>query len=82
MSTPKQATREYRAAPILKIGVLTWLKDNLFNSWYNSLLTVITLAGLWYIVPPFFKWAFIDSLWYSPAEACRDIEGACWSIVP
>ncbi|HKJ04971.1 MAG TPA: amino acid ABC transporter permease [Geopsychrobacteraceae bacterium] len=64
------------------MGAITWLKDNLFNSWYNSLLTVITLTGLWYIVPPFFKWAFIDSLWYSSAEACRDIEGACWSIVP
>ena len=28
------------------------------------------------------KWAFIDSLWYSSAEACRDIDGACWSIIP
>ncbi len=82
MSEPTQPSREYLAAPVLKIGALAWLKDNLFNSWYNSLLTVITLLGLWYLVPPFFKWAFVDSLWNSSAEACRDIDGACWSIIP
>ncbi len=82
MSTPENPTREYLAAPIRKIGALAWLKDNLFNSWYNSALTVLTLLALSYIVPPFFKWAFVDSLWNSTAEACRDIEGACWSIVP
>ncbi|PLX90853.1 MAG: amino acid ABC transporter permease [Desulfuromonas sp.] len=82
MNTPQQPSRAYLAAPIRKIGALAWFKDNLFNTWYNSLLTVLTLVGLWFIVPPFLKWAFIDSLWYSSAEACRDIEGACWSIVP
>ncbi len=82
MSTPENPTREYLAAPVSKLGALAWLKNNLFNNWYNSLLTVLTLIGLWFIVPPFFKWAFIDSLWNSSAEACRDIEGACWSIVP
>jgi len=82
MSTPQQPTRAFLAAPIRKIGALAWLKDNLFNTWYNSVLTIMTLIGLWYVVPPFFEWAFISSLWNSSAEACRDIEGACWSIVP
>jgi general L-amino acid transport system permease protein len=82
MSTPENPSREYLAAPVRKLGPLAWLKDNLFNSWYNSLLTVLTLVALGYIVPPFFKWAFVNSLWNSSAEACRDIEGACWSIVP
>jgi len=82
MSAPENPTREYLDAPIRKIGALAWLKDNLFNSWYNSALTVLTLLALSYIVPPFLKWAFFDSLWNSSAEACRDIEGACWSIVP
>ncbi|SHJ43726.1 general L-amino acid transport system permease protein [Malonomonas rubra DSM 5091] len=82
MNQPENPTREYLAAPVKKVGAAAWLKDNLFNSWYNSLLTVLTLLALGYIVPPFFKWAFIDSLWNSSADACRDIEGACWSIVP
>lgn len=82
MNQPQNPTREYLAAPSSKVGPLAWLRKNLFNSWYNSLLTVLTVLALCYIVPPFFKWAFIDSLWNSSAEACRDIEGACWSIVP
>jgi len=75
-------TREYLKPPITEVGVIGWLRGNLFNSWYNSLLTVLTLLLLWQLVPPFFKWAFIDSIWNSPAEACRDIEGACWSVIP
>ena len=82
MNTPENPTREYLAAPIRKIGALAWLKENLFNTWYNSVLTVLTLLALYYVIPPFVQWAFIDSLWNSSAEACRDIEGACWSIVP
>ncbi|NOY12715.1 MAG: amino acid ABC transporter permease [Deltaproteobacteria bacterium] len=74
--------REHLAAPIRKIGAIAWLRENLFNTWYNSVLTILTLAVLWMIVPPLFSWAFINSLWDSSAEACRDIDGACWSIIP
>lgn len=82
MSTPENSTREYLDAPVNKIGAIAWLKSNLFNSWLNSVLTILTVLVLGYIVPPFVKWAFIDSLWNSSAEACRDIDGACWSIIP
>ncbi|PLY11708.1 MAG: amino acid ABC transporter permease [Desulfuromonas sp.] len=82
MSTPEHPTRAHLAAPKVSIGPLAWLKSNLLNNWYNSVLTVMTLLLLGYVVPPFIKWAFIDSLWNSSADACRDIEGACWSIVP
>jgi len=68
--------------PVRQIGAVAWLRENLFNNWFNSLLTVLTLAVLGVFVPPLIKWAFVDSLWYSSAEACRDIDGACWSIIP
>lgn len=74
--------REHLAAPVRKIGAIAWLRENLFNTWYNSLLTILTLAVLWMVVPPLFSWAFVNSLWNSSAEACRDIDGACWSIIP
>jgi len=82
MTTPPVTTREHLKPPLIKIGPLAWMRDNLFNTWYNVLLTIVTLLLLWAVVPPLFKWAFIDSLWNSSAEACRDIEGACWSIIP
>jgi general L-amino acid transport system permease protein len=68
--------------PIRNVGVIGWLRENLFNSWFNSLLTLLTLYGFWLFVPPMVRWIFIDSRWFSSAEACRDIQGACWSIIP
>ena len=82
MTNPPVSSREYLKPPITEVGVIGWLRGNLFNSWYNSLLTVVVLMLLWQLVPPFFRWAFIDSVWNTPAEACRDIDGACWSIIP
>jgi general L-amino acid transport system permease protein len=68
--------------PVTSVGVLGWVRANLFNNWFNSILTLVTLYVLWKIVPPFIRWAFIDSNWYSSAEVCRGSEGACWSIIP
>lgn len=75
-------SREFLKPPVTEVGVLGWLRSNLFNTWYNSLITILTLLVLWQLVPPFFSWAFVDSIWNSPAEACRDIDGACWSVIP
>ena len=82
MTNPPSATRQYLKPPITEVGVIGWLRGNLFNTWYNSLLTILTLLVLWQIVPPFFNWAFVNSVWNSPSEACRDIDGACWSVIP
>lgn len=82
MSEPTTAKRAYLKRPTIKIGVVAWLRENLFNTWYNSLLTLLTLLVLWLLVPPMFKWAFVDSLWNSSSDACRDIDGACWSVIP
>ncbi|MHB8772175.1 MAG: amino acid ABC transporter permease [Syntrophales bacterium] len=69
-------------APVIRIGAVQWMRRNLFNGVFNSLLTVATLLLLYKIVPPFVQWAFIDSLWTSTADQCRAGTGACWSIIP
>jgi len=79
---PKAASREYLKPPVTEVGVIGWLRGNLFSSWYNSLLTVVVLLLLFQLVPPLVRWAFVDSLWNSSAAACRDIDGACWSVIP
>jgi general L-amino acid transport system permease protein len=67
--------------PITNIGVIGWVKNNLFNGVFNSILTVVTLFFLWKVVPPLFRWAFIDSVWHTTGQACRQAAGACWSII-
>ena len=47
----------------------------------NSILTIMTLFFLWKVIPPIFRWAFIDSAWHTTGQACRQAAGACWSII-
>ena len=68
--------------PATRVGALGWMRTNLFDGWFNSLLTLATFYLLLKTVPPVLQWAFIDSLWNTTSEACRGIEGACWSFVP
>jgi general L-amino acid transport system permease protein len=53
----------------------------LFNGVFNSILTIATLFFLWKVVPPLFRWAFVDSAWTTTGKACRQAAGACWSII-
>ena len=77
----KEQEGEILKPPVTHIGAIGWLKANLFNGWFNSLLTVVTLFLLWKIVPPLFKWAVIDGTWFTTGEACRKASGACWSVI-
>ena len=67
--------------PVTRVGVIGWVRVNLFSSVFNSFLTIVTLYLLWKIVPAFVRWAFIDSSWNTTGAACRAAGGACWSIV-
>jgi general L-amino acid transport system permease protein len=68
--------------PLTSVGIIGWVRSNLFKGWFNSLLTIITIYCLWLIVPPLIRWAFIDSLWISTGAECQQSDGACWSIIP
>jgi general L-amino acid transport system permease protein len=76
-TSPKKEIRP----PVVNVGVIGWIKANLFNGWFNSGLTVAMLFFLWKTALPFFRWAFIDSVWNTTGQVCRDAGGACWSIV-
>jgi general L-amino acid transport system permease protein len=67
--------------PVTQVGVLGWIRTNLFKGWLNSCLTLIAVYLLWLSIPPFFRWAFVDSLWFSTGAECQQSSGACWSVV-
>ena len=67
--------------PVASVGVIGWVRNNLFNGWFNSLLTIVTLYFLWMVVPPLIQWAFIDSVWSTSGVVCRNTDGACWSVI-
>src|SRR4030043_97933 len=67
--------------PLTSIGIIGWVKNNLFNGVLNSIPTIVILFFLWQAVPPLFRWAFVDSAWHTTGQACRQAAGACWSII-
>jgi len=68
--------------PVTRLGAIGWARANLFNSWFNSILTLVTLWVLLEVVPPLVRWALIDSAWLGDSQQCRAVDGACWSIIP
>jgi len=67
--------------PISLIGPVGWLRENLFNGWFNSLLTICCLVFLGVSIPPLISWAFIDATWVGDSDVCRESSGACWSFI-
>ena len=67
--------------PITHIGIIGWVRTNLFNGVLNSIFTIVIVFFLWQAVPPLFRWAFIDSAWHTTGQACKQAAGACWSVI-
>jgi len=44
-------------------GPLDWLRKNLFNSWFNAILTIISLVILYFILSAFIKWVLFFADW-------------------
>jgi general L-amino acid transport system permease protein len=75
-----ETNREIIKPPISNVGVIGWIRENLFSSPLNTILTIFIASILWFSVIPFLQWAFIDSCWLPDAD-CKGTNGACWSII-
>ena len=67
--------------PITNVGVIGWLRTNLFSSWPNTLLTFAALYLIVLIVPPMVQWALLDADWVGDTREACDSGGACWVFV-
>ncbi|WP_297771534.1 amino acid ABC transporter permease [uncultured Roseovarius sp.] len=71
--------------PAAERGAIKWLRENLFSSAANSLLTVVSLYVVIQIVISAAPW-FLNGVWDSPSlTACRDIldgnMGGCFAVL-
>ena len=70
-----------RPAPVTTVGVIGWLRANLFSNWLNTVLTIVALVLLWRIIPPLLGWALFQADFSGViGEECTG-EGACWAWV-
>jgi general L-amino acid transport system permease protein len=69
--------------PRSEVGVIGWLRHNLFSSWGNALLTVVALYIVWRLVDGVVSWGIVNAVWSGDSgEACKaEGGGACWVFI-
>jgi general L-amino acid transport system permease protein len=77
---------EPRRPPVSQVGMLAWLRANLFSSWLSTAVTLVLAYLLLRWAIGFINWAFVEAIWSVPnnqTQACRDNKGvgACWAVI-
>jgi len=54
---------EQEGPPIRRIGLRRWLKENLFSTWFNTLLTVVFAVLLSYAAYKLARFVLVDARW-------------------
>src|SRR5579863_9162613 len=67
--------------PGLNWNLIAWARKNLFNSWFNSLLTLAAAWVIWELLSTIIPWAFLDASFAEGPASCKGITGACWSMI-
>jgi general L-amino acid transport system permease protein len=49
--------------PRTEVGLLGWLKKNLFSTWYNALLTIFSVAFIYIVLRGVITWVVRDARW-------------------
>jgi general L-amino acid transport system permease protein len=80
------ARAEAKAAPELappsaSIGAIAWLRQNLFSSPFNTVITLICVYVLYRIVPPLVNWAILDANFVGDSRDDCVSGGACWVFI-
>lgn len=75
--------------PSTQIGVVKWLRENLFSSWFNTLLTLVSLYVIYIALKGALPWMF-GGVWNAESlKECRAILNetrgnthyACWAVI-
>ena len=78
--------------PASEVGVVGWMRKNLFDGWFNTILTLFVLWLLYLIIPGILNFTVFNAIWSgSDRLACSDVNqggalpegwtGACWPYI-
>ena len=83
--TPEYAPGHYpdQPPPPGSIGVIGWLRANLFSSVLNTVLTIGAASGFAWFVIAAADWLVLDAVVNAGSRVeCREVgDGACWAVV-
>ncbi len=73
-----------RPAPLSERSIIGWMHKHLFSSFYNSILTLVTLYIIYISLKGLWVWGIADAVWIAESRReCFNISmgGACWAGV-
>ena len=74
-------------APIKTTGPIAWVRENLFSSPLNVILTILAVWLLWTLIPAVFNWVVAEAVWNASnrndcwAQMSEPEAGACWAFI-
>ncbi|MAC77035.1 MAG: amino acid ABC transporter permease [Rhodobacteraceae bacterium] len=80
---------EQKTPPLSSVGPLGWARANLFSTWLNAALTIVSALFMLYVLAGVLGWV-ISPTWFGTslgdcreilAAAGRDGHGACWGVI-
>lgn len=71
--------------PLSESGAIKWLRENLFSGWFNTVLTLLSLAIIWWSLAAIGPWLW-NMVWNAGSlRECREVlagtEGACFAVI-
>jgi general L-amino acid transport system permease protein len=64
--------------PASTVGLIGWVRENLFSNVFNSALTLLALTFIYYVLSGILPWIF-QSVWNADSlSECREIMQATW----
>jgi len=69
--------------PVRADGIVFWLRNNLFDSVGNTILTFLSLWVVYYALSGLLGYVFIDAIWQGTTGADCRVEGSgvCWPYI-
>lgn len=83
----RQQLIDPKAPPLLSVGIPAWLREKLFSSIFNAVVTLLSVVVLVALVWPAVKFMLIDAVWQGTsrtdclAETVGRPVGACWPFI-
>jgi len=76
--------------PATEVGVIGWLRENLFSGWKNTVLTILSLLAIYLVLSEILPWIFHSAWNAGSLDECRKLiksaygeeaSGACWAVI-
>lgn len=79
-----------RTPPVSAIGIVGWIRANLFSGWFNTLLTLFSVLAIYSVLSVVLPWLFSPTWGAQSLDECReiiastfgpDVHKACWGVI-